>query len=116
LTDPESHGTLEGMLETLAVMLAPLAVFGLLALASLRWGRETRPGFDERLIVDDRPNWWPISHRPLPRSSPPVPPQRGTPEPAPEPVRESAPATPRPARPPRPATGLAWSVERPPAG
>jgi hypothetical protein len=100
------------MLEALAVMLAPLAVFGLLALAALRWGSETRPGFDERPVLDDRPNWWPISHRPLPRSAPPEPPSRGTPAPKPE---RAAPAPPpaRGPRAPRPAHGAAWSVERP---
>jgi hypothetical protein len=100
------------MLETLAVMLAPLAAFGVLALAALLWGRESRPGFDERPIVDDRPNWWPISRRPLTRSSPPAPPSGGTPAPVPEPVQAKAPATPRATRPPRPATGVAWVVER----
>jgi len=101
------------MLEALFVMLAPLAIFGLLALASMRWGRETRPGFDERPILDDRPNWWPISHRPLPRSSPPAPPSSGTPERVAEPDRAGAPVAARPVRSPRPATGVAWSVERP---
>jgi hypothetical protein len=111
LTYPATRGTLRHMLELLVVVFGPLVPFALLALASLRWGRETRPGFDERPVTDDRPNWYPISHRPLPRSAPPDPPRSGTPVPQPKPKAKPAPV--RPARPPRPAPGAAWSVERP---
>lgn len=42
-------------------MLAPTAVFGLFALLAIRYGAESRPYFDERPVVDDRPNWFPIA-------------------------------------------------------
>jgi hypothetical protein len=47
-----------------AVLLAifgPTVVFGLFALLAMRFGAESRPYFDERPVVDDRPNWFPIA-------------------------------------------------------
>ena len=45
----------------LLAMLAPTAVFGVFALLAIRYGAESRPYFDERRVVDDRPNWFPIA-------------------------------------------------------
>ena len=39
--------------------LLPPAVFGVFALLAMWLGAETRPWFDERPVLDDRPNWWP---------------------------------------------------------
>ena len=44
-------------------MLGPTVVFGLFALLAVRFGAESRPYFDERPVVDDRPNWFPIAGR-----------------------------------------------------
>jgi hypothetical protein len=54
------------MLEVLIGMFLPIAVFGAFALLAMWLGAETRPWFDERIVRDDRPNWWAISRR-LPR-------------------------------------------------
>jgi hypothetical protein len=45
----------------LLAMFGPTIVFGLFALLAMRYGAETRPWFDERPVVDDRPNWFPIA-------------------------------------------------------
>ena len=42
-------------------MLGPTVVFGLFALLAVKYGAESRPYFDERPVVDDRPNWFPIA-------------------------------------------------------
>jgi hypothetical protein len=47
--------------ELLLAMLGPTVVFGLFALLAVKFGAESRPYFDERPVVDDRPNWFPIS-------------------------------------------------------
>jgi hypothetical protein len=47
-------------------ILAPTLGFGLFALLAMRFGAESRPGFDGRPVKDDRPNLFP-----LPRSTPP---------------------------------------------
>src|SRR4051794_11822523 len=47
----------------LLAMLGPTVVFGLFALLAVRFGAESRPFFDERPVVDDRPNWFPIAGR-----------------------------------------------------
>jgi hypothetical protein len=92
----------------LLTMLAPTAAFGLLALLALRFGAETRPGFDEKPVRDDRPNWPAIACRP--------PAHRDDPRPGggePVPARAAAPAAAAPAEPratgpsPRPAPGPA---------
>jgi hypothetical protein len=44
----------------LLAMFGPTVVFGLFALLAVRFGAESRPWFDERPVVDDRPNWFPI--------------------------------------------------------
>jgi hypothetical protein len=49
-----------GMAAVLVAMLGPTVVFGLFALVCVRFGAESRPYFDERPVVDDRPNWFPI--------------------------------------------------------
>jgi hypothetical protein len=45
----------------LLAMLGPTVVFGLFALLAMRFGAESRPYFDERPVLDDRPNWFPIA-------------------------------------------------------
>jgi len=45
----------------LFAMVVPTVVFGLFALLAVRYGAESRPYFDERPVVDDRPNWFPIA-------------------------------------------------------
>src|SRR3954470_22284256 len=47
--------------ELLLAMLGPTLVFGLFALLAVRFGAESRPYFDERPVLDDRPNWFPIA-------------------------------------------------------
>jgi len=49
------------MAAVLLAMLGPTVVFGLFALICVRFGAESRPYFDERPVVDDRPNWFPIA-------------------------------------------------------
>jgi hypothetical protein len=44
----------------LFALIGPTVVFGLFALLAVRYGAESRPYFDERPVVDDRPNWFPI--------------------------------------------------------
>jgi hypothetical protein len=51
------------MVELLLVMLVPTLVFGIFALLSVWLGAESRPWFDERPVLDDRPNWFPIVRR-----------------------------------------------------
>jgi hypothetical protein len=45
----------------LLAMLGPTIGFGLFALLAVRFGAESRPYFDERPVLDDRPNWFPIA-------------------------------------------------------
>jgi hypothetical protein len=45
----------------LLAMFGPTVVFGLFALLAMRFGAESRPYFDERPVLDDRPNWFPIA-------------------------------------------------------
>jgi hypothetical protein len=47
--------------EVLLAMLGPTVVFGLFALLAVKFGAESRPYFDERPVVDERPNWFPIA-------------------------------------------------------
>jgi hypothetical protein len=66
----------------LGIALPPL-VFGAFALLAMWLGAETRPCFDERPVLDDRPNWWPIRRRlPEDRDEDVFEPDDGTPEPA----------------------------------
>jgi hypothetical protein len=51
------------VLEVLVGILLPPAVFGAFALLAMWLGAESRPWFDERPVLDDRPNWWPIARR-----------------------------------------------------
>jgi hypothetical protein len=51
------------MLEVLVGILLPPAIFGVFALLAVWLGAESRPWFDERPVLDDRPNWWPIVRR-----------------------------------------------------
>ena len=51
------------MLEVLVGILLPPAAFGAFALLAMWLGAESRPWFDERPVLDDRPNWWPIVRR-----------------------------------------------------
>jgi hypothetical protein len=50
--------------QVLLAMFGPTVVFGLFALLAMRFGAESRPYFDERPVVDDRPNWFPIARSP----------------------------------------------------
>jgi|SRR4051794_40296816 hypothetical protein len=47
--------------QVLLAMFGPTLVFGLFALLAVRFGAESRPYFDERPVLDDRPNWFPIA-------------------------------------------------------
>ena len=47
-------------MEVVITILGPTIGFGLFALLAMRYGVETRPGFDERPVKDDRPNWFAI--------------------------------------------------------
>ena len=47
----------------LVAMLGPTVVFGLFALLAVRFGAESRPYFDERPVIDERPNWFAIPRR-----------------------------------------------------
>jgi hypothetical protein len=49
------------MWAVLLAMLGPTVGFGLFALLAVRFGAESRPYFDERPVLDDRPNWFPIA-------------------------------------------------------
>ena len=75
--------------EVVITILGPTIGFGLFALLAMRYGVETRPGFDERPVKDDRPNWFAI-----PGSGPR--PERPAPRPRDDGHRERTPA-PRPA-------------------
>jgi hypothetical protein len=86
------------MVEVLLAMGLPTLIFGVFAVLALWLGAETRPWFDERPVLDDRPNWGPISRslpsdedesdeddRDDPPDGTPVPvaaPERGQPRPA----------------------------------
>ena len=47
--------------EVLLAMFGPTIAFGLFALLAIKFGAESRPYFDERPVLDDRPNWFPIA-------------------------------------------------------
>jgi hypothetical protein len=101
------------MLEVLVGILIPPTIFGIFALLALWLGAESRPWFDERPVLDDRPNWWPIVRRlPRDREEDEVvdvdEPRDGTPEPVAAPVRP----TPRP----QPAPAVATSAATSPSG
>jgi hypothetical protein len=51
------------MLEVLLGIALPPLIFGAFALLALWLGAESRPWFDERPVLDDRPNWFPIVRR-----------------------------------------------------
>jgi hypothetical protein len=85
----------------LVAMGVPTLLFGIFALLALRFGAESRPWFDERPVLDDRPNWFPIARTiPAPAAeeddvdSSEGPPE---PEPAPVPVRARSQPPRRPA-------------------
>jgi hypothetical protein len=86
--------------EVVITILGPTVGFGLFALLAMRYGAETRPGFDERPVKDDRPNWFAIPGS-APRPERPPPRRRGGEgHPASAPARRPAP---RPAAALRPA-------------
>jgi hypothetical protein len=73
------------MLEVLLGIALPPLAFGAFAVLAMWLGAETRPWFDERPVLDDRPNWGPIV-RHVPRDGEEDPlevgePRDGTPEP-----------------------------------
>ena len=43
------------MITALAI-LTPIAVFGVLDVLAMKFGAESRPGFDERIVREHRPN------------------------------------------------------------
>jgi hypothetical protein len=76
------------MVELLLVMLVPTLVFGIFALLSVWLGAESRPWFDERPVLDDRPNWFPIVRRvPDDDEDDDDEPHDGTPAPVPSPAQ-----------------------------
>jgi hypothetical protein len=98
--------------EVAITILGPTIGFGLFALLAMRYGVETRPGFDERPVKDDRPNWFAIPGS-APRPERPAPRPRGD-----DGHRVRAPA-PRPATAPasrRSAPAGVAAVRRPAAG
>ena len=69
------------MLGVLVGIALPPLVFGVFALLAMWLGAETRPWFDERPVLDDRPNWWPDRRRlPRDRDEDASEPDDGTPE------------------------------------
>lgn len=56
------------MFEVLVGIALPPLIFGVFALLAMWLGAESRPWFDERPVLDDRPNWGPIVRR-LPRDA-----------------------------------------------
>jgi hypothetical protein len=78
-------------MEVLLAMGVPTLIFGIFALLAMWLGAESRPWFDERPVLDDRPNWWPIARR-LPKDDEEDEedddePRGGTPVPVPAPAR-----------------------------
>ena len=51
------------MVDLLLAMGVPTVGFGLFALLAMWAGAESRPWFDERPVLDERPNWFPIARR-----------------------------------------------------
>ncbi len=99
-------------MEVLITMLGPTIGFGLFALLAMRYGAETRPGFDGRPVKDDRPNWFAI-----PRSAPR--PERPAPRPRSDDGHRVRAPAPQPAVAPaarRAAPATAAAVRRPAAG
>jgi hypothetical protein len=93
--------------EVVITILGPTIGFGLFALLAMRYGVETRPGFDERPVKDDRPNWFAIPGS-GPRPERPAPQPRsddGHRERTPAPRPTASPARAAPMR--RPAAGSA---------
>ncbi len=84
--------------EVLVVILGPTVAFGLFALLAMRFGAESRPYFDERPVVDERPNWFPIAgaagHEDEPEAA-----EDDADDGEPQPVPRGAPARRQPARP-----------------
>ena len=73
-------------------MLLPTLVFGIFAALSVWFGAESRPWFDERPVVDDRPNWFPIA-RSVPADEEETPDDDGTLAPVPAARQRPAAAT-----------------------
>jgi hypothetical protein len=48
-------------MEVILAFVVPTAIFGAFALLAMWLGAESRPWFDERPVLDDRPNWFPIA-------------------------------------------------------
>jgi hypothetical protein len=76
----------------LLAMFGPTVAFGLFALLAMRFGAESRPYFDERPVVDERPNWFPIAGSGGDEDDED---DEGPPDGEPEAVPEPAPARPR---------------------
>ena len=54
------------VVEVALTILGPTVGFGIFALLALRFGAESRPGFDEKPVLDDRPNLMPLPRPPEP--------------------------------------------------
>jgi hypothetical protein len=99
------------VVEVVITILGPTVGFGLFALLAMRFGVDSRPGFDGKPVKDDRPNWFAIPGS-GPRPERPAPRPRGG-----EGHRVRAPAArPAPAAAARrPAPAAAHAVRRPAA-
>ena len=100
------------MWQVLFAMFAPTVVFGLFALLAIKFGAESRPYFDERPVVDERPNWFPIARSGSADEDDEdddEPPDDGEPEPVPE-------AAPAPRRQPALPLASARSAATSPSG
>src|SRR3954468_24682243 len=99
--------------EVLLAMFGPTVVFGLFALLAVKFGAESRPYFDERPVVDERPNWFPIggSGSAAEADEDAEPPADGEPEAVPE-----AAAMPAPRRQPAVPLASARSAATSPSG
>ena len=82
--------------DVVLAILAPTAGFGLFALLALRFGAESRPGFDEKPVLDDRPNLMPLPRTGSSTTGVGPPPAARRPVTAPAPVRVAARAPSRP--------------------
>jgi hypothetical protein len=80
------------MVELLLAMGVPTAGFGLFALLAMWLGAESRPWFDERPVLDDRPNWYPIARQTSPEEDEEEDDDPGGGTPVPQPRRQRRPA------------------------
>src|SRR3954464_11094874 len=70
--------------QVLLAMFGPTIAFGLFALLAVKFGAESRPYFDERPVLDERPNWFPIAGSGSDDEDDEEPPEAAEPQAAPE--------------------------------